>query len=108
MKYRHIGTETAIGDLPKLQSFGELIELPEKLADELIVPPGNPDKGVPLLPEAEFAKLGFTTQELELYRWPASHATASPEFLKKKNAALIALDQLRHKTAAAPAGKDGK
>jgi hypothetical protein len=108
MKYRHIGTETAIGEMPKLQAFGEAIDLPEKLAAELIAPPGNPGKGVPLLPEAEFAKLGFTAQELEQYRWPASHATAPAEFLKKKTAALIALDALRNKPAAVGAGKDGQ
>lgn len=91
MKFRFVGTTCAIGDIAGLREFGEAVDLDATLAADII---GHP-RGAALLPEATFAAIGFTADELSEFATPGSHADAPAAFLAKKSAALIALNDLR-------------
>ncbi len=96
MKFRFIGNTCAIGDIAGLREFGEAVDLDAKLAAQIIAHP----RGAALLPEYAFEKIGFTTEEMSEFATPGSHADAPDSFLAKKNAALIALHELRAHLAA--------
>lgn len=91
MKFRFVGTSCAIGEVAGLREFGEAVDLDATLAKDII---GHP-RGAALLPETTFASLGFTPEDLREFATPGSHADAPPAFQQKKNAALIALNDLR-------------
>lgn len=103
MKLRFLGTECTIGDHPSLKTFGQVIELDETLALEAIA------GGAALIPEAEFAALGFTADELREYAQPGLHQFAPPTFLDKKRAGLLKLHEIRTAGAfAKPRAKGGE
>ena len=79
--YRFVGTDSEITGYPRLQRFGQRIELP----DDFNVSSGH---GIPLLPEKVFESVGFTVEELQRFADPGSHAEAPQEFLDKKLKAI--------------------
>lgn len=97
MKLRFLGSECSIGDYPRLESFGQTIELDEALAADAI------RGGAALLPDAQFDALGFTDSELSDYGISASHQFAPAEFLAKKRAGLIAIHEIRENGFPVPA-----
>ena len=63
--YHFVGSYCEIdGGRIKLERFGQRVELPEDVAGIVI------RGGGAILPEAEFARPGFTEQELSLYAYP--------------------------------------
>lgn len=91
MTMRFIGTKSELAGT-KLDRFGRAFEVPDKDVADLVT---GPDAKLPALPQAEFDKIGFTSQELERYQWPSTHADAPKEFLDKKKAALARLHEIR-------------
>lgn len=94
MTMRFIGTRSEVGGT-KLDRFGRAFEIPDKDVQDLVT---GPDSKLPALPAAEFDKIGFTSQELEKYQWPSTHADAPASFLAKKSTALKRLHDIRTKT----------
>lgn len=94
MTFRHIGTESQIGDLPILREYGQAVELDETLAAEAIL--GN----AALLPEADFKSLGFIEDELKRFKHVAAHEDAPATVKAKFLAGRIALHSLREQLAA--------
>ena len=88
MTLRFIGTKAEVG-AQKLNRFGQAFTLPDAIAETLI------EGKLPALPDSEFSAIGFTSRELELYQYPSTHADAPESFLKKKQAALTRLIELR-------------
>ena len=99
MTFRFIGAECEIEGAVKARKFGVRIELEEPLARELLCAPGNPMKGVPMLPEAIFARIGFSEAELARYPWPSSQLDAPANVQAKKQTALDELHRLRLRLA---------
>lgn len=87
--YRFLGTASDIGGYPALRSFGQKIELPDDIAADAVR--GN----LPIIPESQFAALGFTDEELQKYQTPVSRRTATQSFNRKVQKALEHLDDNR-------------
>ncbi len=85
--WRFLGSNSAIEGVAKLDEFGQKIELD----------PGEDRSALKVccIPQKHFDEIGFTPEELNLYRYPAPHHSATAEFLAKKRAALALLHQLR-------------
>lgn len=77
----------------RLDRFGKSFQVADADAVEFVT---GPDAKLPALPAAEFDKIGFTSQELERYQWPSTHADAPQSFLDKKRAALARLAEIRN------------
>lgn len=96
--YRHIGRETQIHGAAKLERFGQKIELTEDIGNEYMRGCGSAEGwrgSVAILPEEDFAELGFSADHLIKYSAPASHLGAPEDFLEKKKAAFERLQELR-------------
>jgi hypothetical protein len=91
MTLRFIGNKADVGGT-KLTRFGQVFQLPDDVAAELVT---NPAAKLPALPDTDFSMIGFTSRELELYQFPSAHADAPEAFLNKKRAALSRLTELR-------------
>jgi hypothetical protein len=87
MTFRFVGSELQIGHVV-LKAFGQSIELDADVAKELIAH----ELTAPLLPDADFAKIGFTSDEL---KWLTSEA-----FAAKRKQAWAALHDLRERLLA--------
>lgn len=96
MILRFIGSESEIAG-QRLKRFGQSIDLPDAEAAALV---SGPDAKFPALPQAEFDKIGFTSQELEKYQFVSTHEKAPVTFLSKKRAALTRLHELRNPQSA--------
>lgn len=111
---RFLGLETVIEGHGKLDRFGQRIELPEQLANEI----GSVN--APILPDDLFVEIGFTNEELRDFATPGSHVpiefvpsgddeadnkqraviAKQRAFLEKKKVALVALHEWRESLAA--------
>ncbi len=80
MTYRFLGAHAEIGG-QVAERFGQPIDMPEDLYLEI-------RHKIPLLPEEDFAALGFSEGELQKYSLPRTWATAPQEFQDKKEAAV--------------------
>ena len=85
-----LGSDSNLDGVVSLTEFGQRIALPAHIR------PRDALK-VCCIPEQEFAAAGFTAEELDQYKYPASHDGAPAAFLAKKRQALIALHELRTK-----------
>jgi len=75
MQYRFIGAESEVGP-HLLKRLGQEIELqPDVAADAMVK--------CPLLPDADFAEIGFTADELKAFASPGAQMSAPPEFHEK-------------------------
>lgn len=97
--YRFLGDSMTLwlSDQPfALTSFGQKLELSDEQAVRCF------QTNVPVIPEASFHDVGFSDDELRHYPNAFAQANAPDEFLKKKQAALQVLHDLReqHKEAA--------
>lgn len=88
MTYRFLGTYSEIGDVARLDQFGQAVDLPLALAEDAVA------GGCALLPEDEFQRIGFTADELRRFAPPATHQGAPPEFLEKKRRALLRAQEI--------------
>jgi hypothetical protein len=86
MTFRFIGTECQIGDLPKLDRFGQSIDLDPGLAADAI------RGGAAILPEGEF---DFSAQECASYAMPASHSEVPQGIKDRLLAHRVKLHDLR-------------
>ena len=89
-QWRFLGSNSSIEGVASLTEFGQQIELSPDMAAAAL--------RICCIPDAQFSEIGFTDEELAVYKWPASHDTAVPAFLQKKRAALAVLHMLRYKT----------
>jgi hypothetical protein len=81
-KYVFVGTHCEIYDTPyKFSRFGQLAEVPDDVAKAAIA------SGAALLPQADFDKLGFNSDELKKFKDVVSHSKAPKEFIEKRDAA---------------------
>ena len=95
MKLHFIGSEIEIGDA-KLNTFGEVIELDDAIAKEIIA------RNAPLLPASDFKACGFTADELNAHKYPGQRNNETPEFAAKHLKARIRLAELRQDFSGAP------
>jgi hypothetical protein len=100
-QYIFLGSHTAIsgpGYEYTLTRFGEACELPEAAAHN------HAAHGARILPAADFERIGFTKEELEINSDLLAHDdTADEEFLVKRKAAFDAADHFRAEASAASA-----
>ncbi|MGE5568544.1 MAG: hypothetical protein ACM3S5_05845 [Rhodospirillales bacterium] len=97
--YHFVGSYTEIGGgRIKLERFGQRVELPDDLADNIV------KGGGAILPEAEFNQLGFTEQELSLYAYPGQWEGAPEAFTSKQKAAHVAFAAYKERVEAAQNG----
>jgi hypothetical protein len=97
MTFRFIGTEAEISG-SKLTSLGQPVEMDTAEANVIILG-GGIGQGfagaIALLPEEQFAEVGFTEAEIAKYAYPGARINAPEEFTAKYRAALIALHEYR-------------
>jgi hypothetical protein len=105
--YRFLGTEADIPGFRTLRYFGQSIDLPDDLANELILGAGKVTGNagaIVLLPESEFERLDFSPEELKHFATPASQSQdqkagdavlSLADFQAKKHAAFEALSKYR-------------
>lgn len=85
-QYRHVGTYTQIFDTPyTFTKFGQLVEVPDDVAAK--VPS--------LIPAEEFDALGFDATELGKFANVSTHSQAPAEFIQKRNAAWLLMEEKR-------------
>lgn len=97
--YHFVGSYCEIGGgRIKLDRFGQRVELPAELAENVV------KGGGAILPEEDFAKFGFTEQELSLYAYPGQWSDAPEAFTRKQKAAHLAFVEYRELVEAAQDG----
>lgn len=96
--YRFVGSACVIHGTGEFSKFGQRVELPEAVADTVILGGGA------FVPEDEFEALGFTTDELKNYQFPGQQANAPLSFHEKKTAAILAFQTRREELRAARFG----
>ena len=88
-QYVFVGLECEIGDIARLDRFGQSIELADGMAAN--VAKGN---GA-IIPAEDFGAIGFTADELKLYAMPVTRQNAPDETRAKFLAAAVAFHRYR-------------
>src|SRR6185312_7693967 len=99
-QYRYLGDYATLLLPPpagkvEVRGFGQPVTLDKETAKSFIRH-GN----MQIIPESQFATVGFSDKELKDYPTAKSHGTAPPEFLAKKEKALQLLHDLREQMKA--------
>ena len=85
--------DTPYSTPPEGGVFGTVYDIPQPLADKAI------SEGAALLPEALFAQVGFTAEEIKDYPNPRMQKNAPVDWKLKHKAALDALHNYRAQLA---------
>lgn len=75
--YRYVGSAKAvIMDTPyEFAKYGQLVDLPDEMVQKAIV-----ERGIPLIPAAEFDLLGHDPKELQYHGRFETHETTHPKY----------------------------
>ena len=93
--YRFVGSACSIHGVGDFSKFGQRVELPETVADTVILGGGA------FIPEAQFEALGFTAEELKSFPFPGQQANAPESFQNKKREAILAFQTRNEELRAA-------
>ncbi len=88
MIYRFIGTECNVGAI-KLSLFGQRLEVTPEIARQCQL------GGAAIISDAEFKKLGFTSEELKIWASPFMDYRQMPADLSERKAMAAFLDKRR-------------
>jgi hypothetical protein len=90
MKYRFVGAESIIAD-QYMRSFGQVIELDQNQANDLILthPPAL------IIPEKDWEAAAISDAEVKQFPTAAAQTLAPPEFLKKRTAVWAGMQKAR-------------
>ena len=97
MTYRFVGSYCEFGDGTVLEKFGDTVDLGEAEADALI------SQNAALITDDAVTALEFAASDLDTYNAVALHQNAPAEFIKKRNAAWLALHEHREQLKAGKA-----
>lgn len=89
MIFRFLGTQAVVAGVAELKTLGQSVELEPDFANELIA------GGLALLPDEEFAELGFSAEELKRYGDAFARAAAPAEFGAKLRAGWVRVAEIR-------------
>jgi hypothetical protein len=103
MTFRFVGSSCELGNGMALSTFGAPVELLQTDAERFVV-----EHRAALIPDALFAKTGFTKEELAAWPSVQLHFSAPPEFIAKRDAAWMAAHDYRESLKSAPAEKEGE